>query len=64
MRMLAALPILLGVAACSAQQVYDGTREWRLRECTALLEPERGNCERRARERPPETDTQDAEHVR
>lgn len=64
MRMLAAFPILIGLAACSAQQVYDGTREWRLRECTALLEPERGDCERRAREPHPEPDTQDTEHVR
>jgi hypothetical protein len=62
MRMLTVLTTLVVLAGCSAPSVYHGTREWRVKECSHLLEPERSECERAARDPLPEP--VESEHVR
>ncbi len=59
MRMLTALLLPVALLGCSAASVYQGTTEWRTRECSHLLEPERSACERAARNPLPDTAERD-----
>ena len=41
MRGVMALAVLLGLAACSGEQVYNSAQGWRENECNKLLDPAR-----------------------
>ena len=46
--------ILLWLSACTAQQVYEGTEDWRLDECRSIGNlDEKMACEKRARRESP-----------